>query len=135
MSSHPARRLLVVAPAAVLAVAGCGGHERRDPAPADQVRAAASGYLRALQGAEWTQACRLMTDSARRDLADAAGASCARALSRGAALPADQLATAGREVPGAPVRVDGTSAAIGPLGGLSRPLRLQRVDGRWLIAG
>jgi hypothetical protein len=116
-----------------LALAGCGGDERETPA--DEVRDATAAYLRALQEARWKGACRLMTASARRDVADAAGKSCARALGGGAVLPADELATVGREVAGARVRVRGTAATIGPLGALPQPLRLERMDGRWFIAG
>jgi hypothetical protein len=135
MRSLFARRLLILALLGAAGLAGCGGGERRRATPEDAVRAAAADYLRALQRADWARACRLMTDAARQELEDAAAARCTRALRRGAALPPEELATAGREVPGAAVRVRGAGASIGPLGGLPRPLRLERVAGRWLIAG
>ncbi|MDX6722445.1 MAG: hypothetical protein QOD73_849 [Solirubrobacteraceae bacterium] len=120
---------------AALTIAGCGGGDRPAPAPADAVRAGAAAYLRALEDGRWDRACARMTGAARREIADAAGASCPRALAGGAALPRDQVATARREVPGADVRIDGATASIGPLGGLPAPLRLQRVGGRWLVSG
>ena len=99
------------------------------------MRASTAAYLRALQDRRWARACGLMTTAARRDIEDAAGAPCATALAGGAALGADELATAAREVAGADVRVDGAAATIGPLGGQPQPLRLRRVGGRWLVAG
>jgi hypothetical protein len=75
-----------------------------------------------------------MTAGARRDLADAAGAPCARALANGAALPADELASARREVAGADVRIRGAAASIGPLGTAQQALRLRRAGERWLVA-
>jgi hypothetical protein len=135
VTSCRARRLPVVGLLVALALAACGGGDRKRATPTGQVREAAYAYLRALQQARWTRGCGMMTASARRDIEDAAGVSCARALAGGAALPADQLAAAGREVAGAPVRVRGKAATIGPLGGLPQPLRLERVAGRWLIAG
>jgi hypothetical protein len=134
ISCH-ARRLPVVGLLAALALAGCGSGDRERETSTDQVREAASAYLRALQDAQWARACRLMTASARRDIEDEGGASCARALAGGAALPADELAAAGREVAGAQVRVRGTAATIGPLGALPQPLRLERMADRWLVAG
>jgi hypothetical protein len=124
----------VAALLAALAVAGCGGDAGRET-PADEVRDAALAYVRALQEAKWARACRLMTSAARRDVAGAAGAACPRALARGGALAADQLASARREVAGARVRVRGRAATIGPLGAFPEPLRLERVADRWLVAG
>jgi hypothetical protein len=124
----------VVGLLAALAFAGCGGDGGRET-PADGVREAALVYVRALQGAKWAKACRLMTSAARREVEGAAGDSCVRALAGGGALAADQLASAGREVAGARVRVRGRAATIGPLGAFPQPLRLERVANRWLIAG
>jgi hypothetical protein len=76
-----------------------------------------------------------MTPAARRDLADAAGAPCARALAAGGADGSEELASARREIPGADVRITGTAASIGPLGTAQQSLRLRRVGGRWLVAG
>lgn len=76
-----------------------------------------------------------MTPGARRSLSADAGASCARALRAGAALSPDRLAAIARELPGASVRVRGRAATIGPLGDAGRPLRLERIGGRWLVAG
>jgi hypothetical protein len=123
--------------AAVLAgaatLAGCGGGERPRPTPEDDVRAAARAYLGALAARDWPEACELMTETARHDLADATGTSCARALSSGAALAAEELASARREVAGAGVSIRGRSATLGPLGGARQSLRLRRVAGRWLV--
>jgi hypothetical protein len=126
------------APAVLIAgllLAGCGGEARPRPTPEDGVRDAASAYLGALGARDWARACRSMTAGARRDIEDAAGAPCARALRSGAALAGEELATAAREVAGADVRIRGASATIGPFGGLPEPLRLRRVGGRWLVAG
>jgi hypothetical protein len=115
--------------------ASCGGGGEADrPTQAERVRAATSAYLQALREERWTRACRLMTSDARRELGDAGG-SCAASLAGGAALSPDELGAAGREVAGARVRVRGRTAAIGPLGSLPQRLRLERVGGRWLIAG
>jgi len=76
-----------------------------------------------------------MTPAARRDLADAAGVACPRALAAGGAEGAEELASAQREVAGADVRIRGTAASIGPLGTAQQPLRLERVGGRWLVVG
>jgi hypothetical protein len=129
------RRGLAAPALAVLALAGCGGSDRPRAAPEDGVRASVRAYLGALQAGDWARACRLMTAAARRDLEDAAGAPCGRALSAGAALAPDEIATAAREVPGADVRISGDAATVGPLADAPQPLRLRRVGGRWLIAG
>ena len=121
--------------AAALALAGCGGGDAPRATPEDGVRAAANAYLGALAARDWQRACGLMTPAARRDLTDAAGASCPRALAAGGAEGAEELASARREIPGADVHIRGTAAAIGPLGTAQQPLRLQRVGGRWLVAG
>jgi hypothetical protein len=120
---------------AALAVAGCGGADRATPTPEDGVRAAARAYLGALAAQDWTRACRLMTASARRNVADAAGAPCSRALAAGGADAGEELASARREVPGADVEIRGAAASIGPLGTAQQALRLQRVGGRWLVTG
>jgi hypothetical protein len=132
--SHAPRPALAVLIAA-LVLAGCGGDARPRATPQDGVRAAVSAYLGALRARDWARACRSMTDRARRDLEDAAGAPCARALESGAALAGEELATAAREVAGADVRIRGATATLGPLGGLPEPLQLRRVGGRWLVAG
>jgi hypothetical protein len=120
----------------LLCLFGCGsGAEPAQDGPDDQVRGAVSAYLRMLEGGQWTRACRAMTRRARRELEGVTGASCARALAKGVALPRDELAAVGRQVPGARVRVDGATATVGPFEGLGRPLRLERVEGRWLVAG
>ena len=112
----------------------CGGSAGPGPTtPADRVRAAADAYLGALSARDWPRACRSMTPQARRDLADAAGTSCARALASGA-TSADELQSARRAVPGAVVRVRGSAASIGPFGASQQALRLRRVGGRWLVA-
>jgi hypothetical protein len=126
---------VIAALALAFAVAGCGGDDHPRATPTDGVRAAVRAYLGALQGRDWTRACRLMTATARRDIEDAAGTECAQALASGAALGADEIATAEREVAGAGVRIRGAVATVGPLGSAQQPLRLQRVGGRWLVAG
>jgi hypothetical protein len=97
------------------------------------VRSAVRAYIGALSARDWSRACGLMTPAARRDLADAAGASCPRALADGAAP--EELASAQREVAGALVRIRGTAATLGPLGTAQQPVRLEKVGGRWLVAG
>ena len=117
-----------------LALVACGGSAGPGPTtPADRVRAAADAYLGALSARDWSRACRSMTPQARRDLADAAGTSCARALASGA-TSADELQSARRAVPGAVVRVRGSAASLGPFGASQQALRLYRVGGRWLVA-
>jgi hypothetical protein len=128
-----ARSLLAVGLAAAAAQAACGGGDE-GPTPSDRVRDATSAYLGALENSRWARACALLTSGARRELEEARG-SCVRALMGGAALPADQLASAYREVAGATVRIHGRRAAIGPLGDFPQPLRLESVRGRWLIDG
>jgi hypothetical protein len=129
------RRWIAALALAALALAGCGGNGGPRAAPGDGVRGAVRAYLGALEARDWARACRLMTAAARRELEDAAGAPCGRALSAGAALAPDELATAARAVPGADVRIEGDAATVGPLGGAPQPLRLRRVGERWLIAG
>jgi hypothetical protein len=119
--------------AAVVAIAGCGGSDRPKATPADGVRSAVRAYIGALSAQDWSRACGLMTPTARRDLADAAGASCARALADGAAP--EELASAQREVAGAGVRIRGTAATLGPLGTAQQAVRLRKVGGRWLVDG
>ena len=117
-----------------LCLAACGGSGAPGrTTPADRVRAAADAYLGALSARDWSRACRSMTPQARRDLADAAGTSCARALASGA-TSAEELQSARRAVPGAVVRVRGSAASIGPFGASQQALRLRRVGGRWLVA-
>jgi hypothetical protein len=99
------------------------------------VRAAVRAYLGALARHDYRRACGLMTAAARRDLADAAGAPCPRALAAGAGAAAEEVASAQREVAGADVRIIGAAATLGPLGPAQRALRLRRVRGRWLVAG
>lgn len=129
------RRATAAAVALAVALAGCGGRDRPRPAPEDGVRAAVRGYLGALAAHDWSRACRLMTPGARRDVADAAGTSCPRALATGGADAAAELASAQREVAGADVRISGPRASVGPLGTAQQDLRLQRVGARWLVAG
>jgi hypothetical protein len=99
------------------------------------VRTAVSSYLRRLEARQWAQACDLMTGRTRHELRAATGESCARAMAAGVTLPRDELAAVAREVPGARVRVDGARATVGPFEGLGRPLRLEHIDGRWLVVG
>jgi len=99
------------------------------------VRAAVRTYLAALARHDYAFACGLMTPAARRDLADAADAPCARALGAGGGAAAEELASAQREVAGADVRISGAAATLGPLGPAQRALRLRRIGARWLVAG
>ena len=117
----------------IAGLGGCGGHGPDRAAAADDVRGAVRAYLAALAGHDWPRACQLMTGRARRDIADATGTSCERALSAGAALAGAELESVRREVAGAQVRIRGDSASIGPLGGAEQALRLERVRGRWLV--
>jgi hypothetical protein len=120
--------------AGALALAGCGGDDRPRQTPADGVRAAVRSYLDALAAGDWARGCRLMTPSARRDLAGAAGVRCEQALAAAASTD-DELAGAQREVAGAQVRICGSAASVGPLGTAQQDLRLRRVGRRWLVAG
>jgi hypothetical protein len=118
-----------------VALAACGGGDRPPATPADGVRTAVRAYLGALARHDFAGACRLMTPTARADLADAAGAPCPHALAAGSGEAAAELASARREVAGADVRIRGAAASLGPLGPAQRALRLRRVGGRWLVAG
>jgi ketosteroid isomerase-like protein len=129
------RRAAVAALAGALALAGCGGGDTPRDTAADRVRAAVRAYLGALAAGDWDRTCRLMTVDARREIADAAGAPCGRALASGAAEGAEELASAQREVAGAEVRISGATASVGPLGTAQQDLRLRRVGGRWLVGG
>ena len=117
----------------VVGLAGCGGGKTAGDGAAADVRGTVRAYLAALAGREWPRACQLMTERARRDIADAAGVSCERALSRGAVLAGAELESVRREVAGAQVRIRGDSASVGPVGGAEQALRLARVRGRWLV--
>ncbi len=116
------------------ALSGCGDGEAQTT-PADRVRQAARAYLGALEAGDWSRTCRLLAESARRDIEAATGSPCQRALAEGAALPPEQAASARREVAGAGVQIRGASAVLGPIGALPQPLRLRRVGRRWLISG
>ena len=118
---------------AAAVIAGCGGSDRPGATPSDGVRSAVGAYIGALSARDWSRACGLMTAAARRDLADAAGVPCARALASGAAP--EELASARREVAGADVRIRGAAATVGPLGTAQQSLRLRRVGARWLVDG
>jgi hypothetical protein len=128
------RRAGAVVVLAAVAAGGCGGADRPRASPADGVRRTVRAYLGALQARDWPRACALMTEAARRDLEDAAGAQCARALAAGAAGAAQELASAQREVAGADVRISRAVASVGPIGTAQQLLRLRRVGGRWLVA-
>jgi hypothetical protein len=117
----PVLRGAALAAAGALALGGCGGG------------APLRGYLGALAARDWAGACRRMTPGAQRDLADAAGRSCPRALASGAAPDPAELESARREVAGADVRIRGQDAAVGPLGTAQQALKLRRVGGRWLV--
>jgi hypothetical protein len=114
-------------------LAGCGGGDHVGAAAPEAVRGTVRAYLAALAGRQWQRACRLMTERAQRDIADATGRSCEQALSDGAAMAGAELESVRREVAGAQVRIRGTSAWVGPLGGAQQALRLERVRGRWLV--
>jgi hypothetical protein len=128
----PARALILVLIVLGALVAACGDDER-PPDPADAVRAAATAYLDALRGERWAEACDRMTSAARAAVAEGGG-SCAEALGEGGALARETLDTVARQLAGAPVRVSGARAALGPVGDLPEPLRFERRDGRWLLA-
>ena len=122
--------LTLAAPAA----AGCGSDEQA-PGPDKAVRRSAGQYLDALIGGRWADACRRMTPDARAVVGEErGGAGCEAALSAGEALPAEVLAGARREIAGAPVRIAGPRAELGPVADLPVPLRFERRDGRWLVA-
>jgi hypothetical protein len=126
------RSAVALLAALALAAAGCGSGDPA-PDPAAAVRAAATTYVQALLDGRWADACARMTPAARAAVA-ADGRSCARAL-RAAALPRAELATAKRLIPGAPVRIEGERATLGPVGDLPRPLRFARgPGGGWLAA-
>jgi hypothetical protein len=129
-----ARAAAVACAALALTLAACGGSTLPRTSPAERVRAAADAYLGALAAHDWSRACRLMTPGARRDLADATGTPCTRALAA-CGSSAEELASARRAVPGAAVDVRGPAASIGPFGPSQQALRLRRVGGRWLVAG
>jgi hypothetical protein len=124
--------VLVTALALQALVAGCGGDDP-PPDPADAVRAAATAFVGALREERWDAACAAMTAAARTAVADDAGA-CAAALRDGAALPREDLDTVARQLAGAPVRIEGGRATLGPVGDLPEPLRLERRRERWLVA-
>jgi hypothetical protein len=128
----PSRALLLAIVVLGGLAAGCGDDER-PPDPADAVRAAASAYLDALRGARWAEACDRMSPAARAAVAEGGG-SCAGVLGGGGALPRDTLDSVARQLAGAPVRVSGARATLGPVGDLPEPLRFARRDGRWLLA-
>jgi hypothetical protein len=111
--------------------AGCGDDEP-PPDPVDAVRAAATGYVDALRGERWAEACDRMTRAARAAVAEGGG-SCAAALRAGGSLPRELLDTVARQLAGAPVRISETGATLGPVGDLPEPLRFERRDGRWLL--
>jgi hypothetical protein len=118
----------------VLAAAGCGGRAPEPSVPEDGVRRAAAAYVEALQRRRWADACARMTPAAQQSVARDAGASCPEGLGRGAALPAEQLAVAHRQLAGARVRVKGGRATLGPVADLPEPLRFEKRDARWLVA-
>jgi len=111
---------------------GCGGEER-PPDPADEVRAAATAYVDSLRGERWAEACDRMTPAARAAVAEGRP-SCRRALGGGGSLPQEALDTVARQLAGAPVRISGTTAVLGPVGDLPEPLRFERTARRWLLA-
>ena len=127
-------RAIAATLACAVLLAACGDGEREAPAPQRAVRSAASGYLDALAARDFERACRMMTAAARRALSDTVG-TCPSALRDSAASAAEDVATVRREIPGADVRIRGSSATIGPFGAAQRPLRLERAGGRWLVAG
>jgi hypothetical protein len=127
------RRIVALTALVVQALAtGCGGDDA-PPDPADAVRAAATAFVDSLRGERWEDACARMTNAARAAVAEEGGA-CARALRAGAALPPEDLDTVARQLAGAPVRVTGAEATLGPVGDLPEPLRFERAEDRWLIA-
>ena len=126
------RRLLLAVLVLPGLAAGCGGDDP-PPDPADAVRETAAAFVGALRAERWADACRLMTVAARTAIAGERGR-CPQAFREGAALPPSELGTIARQLPGAPVRITGVKAALGPVGDTPQPLRLERSDGRWLIA-
>jgi hypothetical protein len=114
----------------LLLIAGCGG-DPEPPAPEDAVRAAATGYVDALRDGRWADACGRMTAAGRAAVAEGRRG-CERAL-RDVTLPRDALDTVARQVAGAPVRLSGARATLGPVGDLPEPLRFARDGDRWLV--
>jgi hypothetical protein len=126
-------RLLIAAAVALAALTGCGGDDVGEDDPAEAVRGAAAGFVDALRGERWEEACERMTTAARAAVGDRPAA-CAEAPRAGAALPRDDLDTVARQLAGAHVRISGARARLGPVGDLPVPLRFRREDGRWLLA-
>jgi hypothetical protein len=126
------RPTVLIALVVLLPIAACGGDDP-PPDPADAVRTAASAFVDALRGERWDEACGQMTAQAQAAVAEAGGR-CAAALRAGAALPRDDLDTVARQLAGAPVRITGERAQLGPVGDLPEPLRFMRRGDRWLVA-
>jgi hypothetical protein len=126
------RDLAAVGLGLLILATGCDGEERR-PEPADAVRAAATAYVDSLRAERWAEACDRMTAGARAAVADGRR-SCPGSLRAGGALPREVLDMVARQLAGAPVRISGRTAALGPVGDLPGPLRFKREAGRWLVA-
>jgi hypothetical protein len=127
------RLVLMTALAVQVLAAGCGGGDEPVPDPGEAVRAAAAAFVDSLRAGRWEEACDRMSVEARMAVADERR-DCARALRGGAALPDEELDTVARQLAGAPVRIAGGKATLGPVGDLPEPLRFERDADRWVIA-
>jgi hypothetical protein len=115
---------LVLALAAAVALAGCGGQSDEDA-----VRETVVDYFDAFAEQDAEGVCALMTKPSRDSLG---GGDCAAFLARSMGEATEKVGRVGEdEVPA--VTIEGDRAIVGPDD--EDPLELQKVDGEWRIDG
>ena len=120
-------RHLVIAAVAALVIAGCGGGSDED-----DVKDAVGAYFKAMGDGDGERACALMTPPSRRRLG---GRDCAEILSTSAKQldDSDRKVMRDVDVGFTTVTIHGDRAFMQDGPDDNEPIRLEKVDGKWLV--
>lgn len=131
----------VAKPAAVAAVAICIGACGSGPSDKEQIRSLVDGYVKAFAAHDGKRACSLLTTQAQERIQAAAGIlrgrDCSQTLTTVSNIPTAKGMHFIRYLKAGKIVVEGNQAGvvIEPAAPGSKPTKLLKVDGKWLIDG